>query len=587
VKKLQAVEALGQAQIIAVDKTGTITRNELVVQRVYASGNLFDVTGQGYVPSGVVKFEDRAITSVQREVLLAMAQAAALCANARVMFNEAQKQWKVAGDPTEAALLVFAEKLGIKKDVLEKSVEIRGRIPFDYTKKYQAVLYSQKSDTPQMVVVGAPEVVLSFCVKMQHGNDEKKITSEENEVLNDIFEKMSQDGLRVVACAMRSLKVTNDHVGYDDVHGLTFVGYFGIRDALRAEVPNAMHKAAAAGIRVVMITGDHRTTAEAIARDAGIFRAGDVLLTGDEVEAMSDKELTKKVGAVSVFARVNPGHKMRIITAFRARGEIIAMTGDGVNDAPSLVAADLGVAMGRIGTEVAKEAADIILLDDNFGSIVSAVEEGRSIYKTIKKVILYLFSTSVGEVLTISGALILGLPLPISAAQIIWLNLVTDGFLDMSLAMEPKEAGLLRERQDSSRRMLVDWKMFRRIVVMAVPMAVGTLFLFGDSIVSDPAKAGTIALSVLAAFQWFNAWNCRSDEKSIFQMSPFSNMWLIGATVVTVSLQMFAVYHPFMQRILKTVPLDTHDWTKIILVASSIVIVEELRKLFVRLWKKR
>lgn len=587
VKKLQAVEALGQAQIIAVDKTGTITRNELVVQRVYTSGVLFDITGQGYVPSGTAMVEGKAITSAQRVMLASMAEIAALCATARVMFDEAHKQWKVAGDPTEAALLVFAEKMGVKKEEEERRSNVRARLVFDYSKKYQALLYGPEKSVVRMLVVGAPEIVLGKCTKVAHGGVSKRISSEEKESLNDLFEKMSQDGLRVVACAVREDKVDRDHIAHDDVHSLTFVGFFGIRDALRAEVPNAMHKAAAAGIRVVMITGDHRATAIAIARDAGIFQMGDGVLTGDEVTAMSDKELSKKVGNVSVFARVSPEHKLRIITAFRSRGEIIAMTGDGVNDAPSLVAADLGVAMGRIGTEVAKEAADIILLDDNFGSIVSAVEEGRSIYKTIKKVILYLFSTSVGEVLTISGALIMSLPLPISAAQIIWLNLVTDGFLDMSLAMEPKESGLLREGQSAARKNLVDWKMFRRMIVMAVPMAIGTLLLFEQYLRIDPTKAGTVALSVLAAFQWFNAWNCRSDEKSLLQMSPFSNLWLIAATFITVTLQMFAVYHPFLQQVLKTVPLDYSDWSKILVVASSIVLIEELRKLFVRLWKKK
>ena len=300
------------------------------------------------------------------------------------------------------------------------------------------------------------------------------------------------------------------------------------------------------------------------------------------MDEMSDNELTVRVANVSVYARVTPEHKLRIINAYKKRGEIIAMTGDGVNDAPSLVAADLGVAMGKIGTEVAKEAADIVLLDDNFGSIVSAVEEGRNIYKTIKKVILYLFSTSLGEVLTITGALLLGYPLPLLAAQIIWLNLVTDGFLTVALAMEPKESGLLSGKFEHPKKYLVDGPMVRRMVPMALPMMVGTLFLFQQYAQLDMVKAWTISLTVLAVFQWFNAWNCRSEDKSLFQMNFFSNKYLFAATALVVVLQMVAVYTPFFQRFLHTAPLGLNEWMIIIPIAASIIVVEEIRKFFYR-----
>jgi len=285
---------------------------------------------------------------------------------------------------------------------------------------------------------------------------------------------------------------------------------------------------------------------------------------------------------VSVFARVTPEHKLRIIGAYRARGEIVAMTGDGVNDAPSLVAADLGVAMGKIGTEVAKEAADIILLDDNFGSIVSAVEEGRSIYKTIKKVILYLFSTGLGEVLVIVGALLIGFPLPLLAAQIIWLNFVTDGFLDVALAMEPKEEGLLSGRFERPKKYLVDRLMAGRMIVMALPMMLGTLLLFSQYVEGDMTKAWTISLTTLAVFQWFNAWNCRSDRESVFRTNPLSNLYLVGATGIVITLQLFAVYHPLLQGILNTTPLSLNEWLVIVPIASSVLLVEEIRKFFHR-----
>ena len=357
------------------------------------------------------------------------------------------------------------------------------------------------------------------------------------------------------------------------------VGFYAMSDALRPEVKDATLRAKEAGIRVVMITGDHRVTAEAIGREALIFNEGDMVLTGQEIDQMSDEVLKSSLSNVTIFARVTPDHKYRIIKAFRARGEIIAMTGDGVNDAPSLVAADLGVAMGKIGTEVAKEASDIVLLDDNFGSIVSAVEEGRSIYKTIKKVILYLFSTSTGEVLVISGAILLGFPLPLLPAQIIWLNFVTDGFLDVALAMEPKEKGLLRRTFTRPGKYLIDKLMGVRMLTMAVPMMIGTLILFSAYFESNLAKAWTISLTLLAVFQWFNAWNCRSEDKSIFQINPLSNLFLVGATVVVILLQILAVYHPFLQNILHTVPLSLAEWLVIISFALSIVFVEEVRKI--------
>ncbi|MEK9148303.1 MAG: HAD-IC family P-type ATPase [Patescibacteria group bacterium] len=398
--------------------------------------------------------------------------------------------------------------------------------------------------------------------------------------LESIFAKMSQQGLRVLALAIRD--DAPEAITPEDVHDLVFVGFVGMKDALRPEVKEAMQRAEAAGIRVVMITGDHKLTARTIAQEAGIYQDGDEILIGSDIDAISDDELSRKLARVSVFARVTPEHKLRIINAYRKRGEVVAMTGDGVNDAPSLVAADLGVGMGKIGTEVAKEASDIVLLDDNFGSIVSAVEEGRSIYQTIKKVILYLFSTSVGEVFTITGALVLGYPLPILAAQIIWLNLVTDGFLDVALAMEPKEEGLLRGNFERPKKYLVDALMAQRMLVMAVPMMVGTLFLFKGYYQTDLIKAWTMSLTTLAVFQWFNAWNCRHESKSIFQMNPFSNKFLIGATITIVFLQMLAIYNPLMQRALRTTELAALDWLLIVPIAASIVLAEEVRKFVYR-----
>lgn len=580
VKKMHAVESLGQAQIIAVDKTGTLTKNEMVVQKVYVDGNYFEVGGVGYEPTGEVYLHGSIVDPANHAELLLVGKIAALCANARVSFSTLGNEWHVAGDPTEAALLILSQKLGFHKDSLERESPLVADIPFDYNLKYHASAH-QVGAEKFVTVVGAAEEVLALCSHVWRGGKSHPLSVQSKEEFEAIFLKLSEEGLRVVALALRRDAppiFTPEHL-----HDLTFVGFFGMKDALRSEVFSAMQEATRAGIRVVMITGDHAVTAQAIATEAGIYHEGDAVLTGMEIDTMSDTELSKKLSVTSVFARVSPEHKLRIIQAYKARGEVVAMTGDGVNDAPSLVAADLGVAMGKIGTEVAKEAADIVLLDDNFGSIVSAVEEGRSIYKTIKKVILYLFATSAGEVLAIAGALVLGYPLLILPAQIIWLNLVTDGFLDVALAMEPKEKGLLQGNFERPKKYLVDKLMGQRMVLMSVTMSVGALYLFNAAdFETDLPRAMTIALAGLAVFQWFNAWNCRSEDRSLFLTSPFSNIFLVGATAIVVSLQLFAVYHPVMQKLLHTVALTSADWMLVVSVASSIIVVEEIRKFFYR-----
>jgi len=344
-----------------------------------------------------------------------------------------------------------------------------------------------------------------------------------------------------------------------------------MKDALRAGVSDTVRQVTAAGMKVVMITGDHPATALAIAKEAGITNQSGAVVSGDELDKLPDGELMKRFSKTSVFARVTPDHKLRIIELFRRRGEVVAMTGDGVNDAPSLAAADLGVAMGKIGTEVAKEAADIVLLDDNFSNIVAAAEEGRNIYKTIKRVILYLFSSNLGEVFIIGLAVALDWPLPLLAAQIIWLNFVTDGFLDVSLAMEKKEEGLLARKFSKPPKYILDRHSLFRLLMMSLTMAAGSLSLFFYYLNTEPIKALTVSLTVMAAFQWFNAWNCKSERKSIFSLSSFNNRWLILATTLVIFLQVLAVYTPFFQGILRTVPLDLHDWLDIVLVASLII----------------
>ena len=582
VKKLQAVEALGQTNVIAVDKTGTVTKNELVVKEVYVDGKLFSIKGIGYEPKGEIELEEKIIEPLNHPELLLAGKIGALCSGAHLALDNSLGAWKISGDPTEGATLVMAEKIGYRKSDLEKEFIKVEEKPFDYKLKYHTTLYIEKGKH-LLMIVGAPEELLDISEKVWSHSRAHILTDERMEKLKDVFVKMSERGLRVVALGMKKMEKENRIP--EKLSELEFVGFLGIEDSPRIEVKEAVDKVESADIRLVMITGDHKITAKAIAEEVGIFRRGDLILEGKEVEKMTEQELAEHLEKVSVFSRVTPMHKLKIINAYKLAGKTVAMTGDGVNDALSLTSADVGVAMGKIGTEVAKESADIILLDDNFGSIVSGVEEGKNIYKTIKRVILYLFSTSLGEVMTIIGAILLGFPLPILAAQILWLNLVTDGFLDVALAMEPKGNNLLGKKSLKNKAGFVDKLMVLRMFTMALPMAIGTLYLFSQNYQANLSKAWTISLTTLAVFQWFNAWNCRSHIKSIFTSNPFSNKFLLGATGIVIGLQILAVYNPFFQKVLRTVPLDGRDWVIIVGITFSIVLVEELRKIIFRVVK--
>jgi len=577
VKKLQAVEALGQARVVAVDKTGTITKNEMTVEKIYVSGKLFEVDGIGYEPKGDFKYNNIEIDAVNHPELLKIGKIASLCSSARVILNEEDGQWKVSGDPTEAALGVVAQKLGFHKEELLRECPLMEEMPFDYRLKYHAVLNKINKDN-FLSVVGATEIILNMSKNIWRNGKSHMMSQEDREGLENTFAEMSADGLRVIGCAF--IPHCEEIIGHKNVKDLTFLGFYGIKDAVRPEALGAIKKLFEAGMRVVMITGDHRVTAQAIAKETGIWREGDMVLTGGEIDEMSSGALSEKLSKVSVFSRVSPDHKMKIIQAYREKGIIIAMTGDGVNDAPPLVAADLGVSMGKIGTEVAKEASDIVLLDDNLESIVGAVEEGRSIYKTIKKVILYLFSTSLGEVFTIIGSMLIGFPLPLLPTQIIWLNFVTDGFLVASLAMEPKESGLLKRTFEIPKKYLIDKLMVYRMLIMSLIMTLGTLYIFNQYYEIEFAKAMTMSLTVLAVFQWFNAWNCRTDHKSVFDFSVPKNVFMIWATLTVIVLQILAIYTPIMQKVLKTVPLGINDWLLIVPVAILILFAEEVRKVF-------
>jgi len=574
VRKLQAVEALGQASVIAVDKTGTITLNQMMVTKFYTDGKIFDVSGSGYNPEGDILFEKKPINLKEETALELIGQVSALTASAEVAFSQEKNIWdRVFGDPTEAALLVFAQKLGFHRESFLRENPVLIEMPFDSATRYHAVLSKIKGKN-FLAVAGAPEMIIPQCTTFTNlKKSEKFLEKDREEILSEVS-NLSKQGLRVIALACD--ENPPEKIDPQNLPNLRFLCLVAIEDTLRDEVSLAVGKAHEAGIRTVMITGDHKETAKALAQRAGIWKAGDLVVSGDDIKSMTIPELKELLPKTTVFARVAPEHKLKIIEAYRANGEIVAMTGDGVNDALSLAAADLGVSMGKIGTEVAKEASDIILLDDNFLSIVSAVEEGRSIYATIKKVVLYLFSTSIGEILAISSAMLLDLPLPLVASQIIWLNFVTDGFLVIALAMEPKEH--LHGKSKASPNNLIDRTMIERMLVQGAVMMVGTIILFKYFLPMGYAYASTVALTVLAVFQWFNVWNCRTEKLSRkkLKMTP-ALLWTIAIVFV---LQILALYTPALQSVLRTVPLSLSDWVLIILVGSSIVLADLLWKEF-------
>ncbi len=564
VKKLGAVEALGHAKVIAVDKTGTITRNELIVTQLYVGGKTFHIKGRGYEPSGEVTYQDRVVVPGDSAELL-LAGKMAVFAQAELVVDPEKKIWIVNGDPTEAAMLVFAEKLGFEKDAMQAQHKIIQELPFDYRRKYRAVVF-EDNGRHTVVVTGAPEAVAQLSGR-DHGEFE------------EAMKQMAEQGLRLIAFGFTQVDGVVDP---DKMPKLQFGGLYGLQDTLHQEVPAAVADVQSAGMKVVMITGDWPDTAKAIAKSAGIYKPGDEILTGTDLAEFSDNELIAKLPVTSVFARITPENKLRIVKGYQQLGLVTAMTGDGVNDVPPLVAADLGIAMGRTGTEVTKESADIVLLDDNFATIAAAVEEGRNIYKTIRRAILYLASTSMGELFTIVGALLLSWPLPVAAVQILWLNFITDGFLTIAFAAEPKEGNLLREPYRKPSKYIIDSVVITRMIPMGLIMAFGTLWLFSFYKDGDIVQANTIALTLLAVFQWYNAFNCRSERRSAFR-SLFTNHWLWVAIAVVVSLQIAAVSWGPLQQVLGTTNLTISEWLMVLGLGASILLWEEVAKVLRRL----
>ncbi|MBS4030540.1 MAG: HAD-IC family P-type ATPase [Clostridiales bacterium] len=592
VRHLPSVETLGSCSIIASDKTGTLTKNQMTVQRIYAGNKHFSVSGTGYAPAGKV-FDGNEQTS---EVTAGENVALRCCLLTGLLANESDlvekdNEFSAAGDPTETALIVSALKGGLNRETIKKEFSKLDEIPFESENFYMAVLTTTPALGKNMVwVKGAPERLLEMCADTQINATGDKIDLNKDEVLK-LYREMGEEGLRVLAMAYKPVDPGMEKLEKETVESeLIFAGLQGLLDPPREEAMEAIRKCKKAGIRVLMVTGDHQVTAVTIAKKIGITDGDDIpVLTGRDIDNLSDDELYEQVGKVSIYARVSPFNKLQIVEQLLRRGEVVAVTGDGVNDAPALKAAHIGVAMGKSGTDVAKETSDIIVTDDNFASIFAAVEEGRVVFSNLRKATFFLLSTGSGVILLILLILGLGLPLPFRPAQILWLNLVTNGLQDVALAFEPKEDGILDLPPRSPKEPIISRLMMGRLVFVGFIMMGGTLatFLWQLRIGANIDQARTVALTTMVVFQMFHVFNARSELTSVFRVPVLSNKFLFYSVIAAFTAHISVIYLPPLQAIFRTTALNATHWIAIIAAASLVIVGEELEKGLRRMAKQK
>ena len=578
IRRLSAVETLGSTTVICSDKTGTLTRNEMTVSTLWLpGGRTIAVSGVGYAPDGVLSDAGVPIDAADVAVTMLM-QAITLCNDAKVVPPQDDvTQWTVLGDPTEAALLVAAGKAGVDVRTLRQELPRVAELPFDSDTKMMATCHVGSKPPRTVFIKGAPEAVLRLCV----ADGQAALHA-----AREAAEYMAGQALRVLAVATVADDPLDSAAGFDALAGrATLLGLVGQIDPPREEVKVAVAECRLAGIRPIMVTGDHKLTGLAIARELGIARDGDRAVDGAELECMNEAELLEGLDHIAVFARVHPAQKLRIVEALQSRGDVVAMTGDGVNDAPALARADVGVAMGISGTEVAKSAAKIVITDDNFATIVGAVEQGRVVYGNLKKVILYLFATSMAEVLVLLLALVLGYRLPLAAVQILWINIVTEGTVTVNLVMDPPDGDEMKRAPVPRNDRLLSGEMLQRVALMTPMIALATFgwFVWRQAGGMAYEMVRTETFTVLAVCQWFNVLNCQSATRSALQFGIFRNRWLLAGLSLSIVLQAAVLYWPPLNELFHTVPIPPADLLPIVAVASLVLWTEEARKLFARL----
>jgi Ca2+-transporting ATPase len=602
VRHLSAVETLGSANVIASDKTGTLTRNEMTVRVVVTASGRVRFGGSGYRPEGDVIPDGGGILDGPQAVELTRALSVADRANNAVL-QERDGQWVVHGDPTEGALIVAARKAGLASAALEARFVRLAEVPFSSHRKLMSTIHrdAQREERVLALTKGAPDVLLARCTKELVGEEPRPLDASRRDAILRVNEELAGEALRTLAVAYRAIPkdaFDPEGVGEELEEDLVFLGLIGMIDPPRPEAVAAVARTQAAGIRPIMITGDHPVTASVIARELGIADAGRTL-SGPEIERISDVDLDRAVRGVSVYARVTPEHKLRIVRALRRGGAIVAMTGDGVNDAPALKTADIGIAMGITGTDVSKEAADMVLADDNFATIVAAVEEGRAIYENIRKFLRYLLSSNIGEVMTMFFGVVLAerlglsaegsvVVLPLLATQLLWINLATDGAPALALGVDPIDPGVMSTPPRSRGERVITSRMWAGIVFVGAISAAGALLVLDASLAGgliDGAgslrKAQTMAFTTLVFFSLFTIFSARSEERSAFA-GLFANRWLWGAIALALALQAAVVHTPFLQHAFSTVALSPRDWLTCAATGSSVLWLTEIGKVILR-----
>ena len=586
IKKLHAVETLGSTTVICSDKTGTLTQNEMTAQKVFVNGNVYSISGEGYKTQGEFTLNGKTIDPLADPDLKMLLTIGALCNDAKLeeSGSDGDKTCRIIGDPTEGCLVVGAAKACMCLEELNKSRPRLQEIPFDSDRKRMTTFHPYE-DGYIACIKGAPDVMLNLSNRILKNGEILDLTEADREQILEINHEMASQALRVLAFAFKlENELPKDPKPEEVEKDMIFVGLVGMIDPARPEAKEAIEICKQAGIRPVMITGDYKDTAEAIARDLGMLDETSKVLTGTDLDAMSDEELVAVADQVSVYARVSPVHKLRIVEAIKQNNHIVAMTGDGVNDAPALKKADIGVAMGITGTDVAKETADMILTDDNFASIVAAVEEGRVIYANIRKFVFFLLSCNIAEILIIFVAMLVGLPIPLKPIQLLWLNLLTDAFPALALGMEAKEPDIMEKPPRNPNEPIMDHRMKVQIAIQSIfmTMAVLGVFTFALNTSSNLQVAQTYAFATLIFSELLRAYTSRSETLSVFKIGVFSNKYMVGGTFISFLLLLLVIYVPALREIFDTVKLSIYDWDIIVLFGMIPFIAAEVSKIFLR-----
>lgn len=577
IRKLPAVETLGSTTVICSDKTGTLTENQMTVQRVYAGGELFEVTGSGYQPKGSFMKAQEVVDVEKSPPLVECLRAGLLCNDSRLLQED--DRWAIQGDPTEGSLITSALKAGLSVDSSSKELPRIDTIPFESEKQYMATLHRRPEGNNTVIYMkGSVESILERCNRAldAQGN----ILEIDKDAINQTVEDMAKEGLRVLAFAKKEIpsdvSALNEEMVKTD---MVFIGLQGMIDPPRSEVIDAIKKCHTAGIKVKMITGDHAITASAIAAQIGLENPTKVI-TGKRLSEISDSELIETVKDTSVFARVSPEQKLRLVEALQANANVVAMTGDGVNDAPALKRADIGIAMGITGTDVAKEAADMVLTDDNFASIEAAVEEGRGVFDNITKFIVWTLPTNIGEGLVILAAIFMGVTLPIMPVQILWINMTTAVLLGLMLAFENKEPGIMERKPRDVKKPILTPVLTWRIFFVGALLLAASFGLFKLELQRGASieEARTVAVNVFVMVELFYLFNCRSLSQSVFKIGFFSNPYVFAGVTIMIVLQIMFTYIPIMNTLFHSAPISAESWTRIIavsFVASILVGIEK------------